>query len=229
MSRPEPQSLQVDIHFDREDGDTKDSDGTPTMGPGDKKKVAERWDISVHDFIPRYTAHLLDERYSDVDGQSWKYVFNKEDSEVENINEIAITDSFAPSGTFVMDKWAPMKVEIRVLSFWEIDPLSVDHWDTLFRVKNEQEQQEQEQPEQLAEQVPVFVNFICGASTVINLQKVTDAGMILFEDNAKAEFSEDLQYLQTIERFEYEDLQVPMPTAIMGRVSPSRAHLVIPS
>jgi hypothetical protein len=176
--------------------------------------TAGRWDISFHELTPTdRPAHLMDRTYSFVGGGYWQYIPNNEDFVI--VKKAIFADTLSPSGVFRMVERVPTKVEIKVISFWETQPRSVNRWSTLFKFNWGRS----------AKQIPAFANFICGASTVVNLnqQKVTDRGLdydILLDDSAddfKVELSEEPQCQKTVERVL--DLEVPMLTAIMGRAS----------
>jgi hypothetical protein len=149
-----------------------------------------RWDISYHSLTSDIRrAHLTDQTYNSVDGGSWKYVPNIED--FSHVTVAKFKGDLSPSGTFCMEKRAPTKVEIKIMSCWETQPGSANRWNVLFKTILRRP----------AEQVPVFANFLYLRG--INLEKAPDKDIfVLFEKN----------------------LEVLMPSAIMGRASLTKAE-----
>jgi hypothetical protein len=194
----------------------------PTLTAGitkGKSRCAEemigRWDISYHSLTSDVRqAHLTNQTYTSVDGGSWKYVPNTED--FGPVMVAKFKDDLSPSGILCMEKRAPTKVEIKIISCWETQPGSTNRWNVLFKTILWKP----------AEQLPMFANFICAVSTVINLEKAPDKEIfVLFEKNFEAAFQKEPQHFRTAKPVvECEDLEVLMVSAIMGRTSLTKAE-----
>ena len=224
LARPNP----LDVHLD---GDTKKKIANKTlagnMGLGfaagphittgvtmskgqSMEQTAGRWEISFHDLTSAdHPVHLMDRTYSFVDGGHWQYIPNNED--FVDVKKATFVDSLSPSGVFRMRDQVPTKVEMKIISFWETHSRSVSRWSTLFKINWRR-----------PERIPAFANFICGVSTVVNLnlQKVTDRDPghgILLNDNFEVELSEETQHQKAVEQVRNSEVQ--MATAIVGRAS----------
>ncbi|KAH9976702.1 hypothetical protein BGW80DRAFT_1289856 [Lactifluus volemus] len=177
------------------------------MGKGANiEKVSARWDIQFHDLTTAPT-YLLDDQHPLADGGFWVYQPNNED--FTKVNNMAFERSMSPSGIFLMTKSAPIKLEIKLISFWQSSANSkANLWDSIFGARRRQ-----------TEQTPgVFSNFLYGTSTVIYLDpdKVPSERIPFFvKDEFEVTLSKEPQGLRTLER--EKDMEVSMATAIMGR------------
>ena len=192
-----------------------------TAGGTQTEEIAGRWGIYPRDLSSTdHPVHLMDETYHFVDGKYWQYIPN--DAYFDNVETATFVDSNSPSGVFRMKERAPTKVEIKVISFWETKPRSIDRWNALFNLKTNL----WASPAGSAENIPAFANFIYGASNIVHLrQKPPDKEMpILVDENFQVELAEDPQRFRAVDWVpEYENLEVPMLVAIMGRASLDKA------
>jgi hypothetical protein len=208
-------SINIGAGFVAPNGPTLMAGFTNGKGRGAEETVG-RWDISFHSLTSNVRrAHLTDQTYSSVDGGSWKFIPNTED--FGRVTAAKFKDDLSPSGIFHMWKRAPTKLEIKIVSCWETQPAgSANRWNTLFKTMLRRP---------AAEPIPAFANFICAVSTDINMEKVPDKDIyVLFEKNFEGELLEEPQRFKTVKKLvEYENLEVPMLSAIMGRTSLSKA------
>jgi hypothetical protein len=170
--------------------------------------TASRWEVMFNDVARFEEAHLIDDTYTSVDGGFWIYTPNPD---FGNINRATFID-LAPLGVFHSSEVAPTKLEMKVLSFWELpsQPESARRW--ILAIMSHRRRQ-----------IPAFANFISGISTVVDLQNVPDQGMkVLLEDESEAPLSEDP--FRTVKRSLQGDLEVPLVSAIMGRASLSKSE-----
>jgi hypothetical protein len=166
--------------------------------------TASHWEVTFNDVFNLEVAHLIDETHTSVDGGFWIYTPNPD---FGNINQATFTNDLAPLGVFRTSEVAPTKLEMKVISFWELpsQPESARRWISAIT-------SHQRQP------IPVFANFISGISTVVDLQNVPDQGMkVLLEDETEAPLSEDP--FRSVKRSLQGDLEVPLVSAIMGTAS----------
>jgi hypothetical protein len=195
-----------------------------TVGSMQTEEMAGRWGIHPHDLSSTdRPVHLMDELYHFVDGKYWQYIPN--DASFDNVERAAFVDCNSPSGVFHMKERVPTKVEtlIKVMSFWETKPRSIDRWNALFNLKANL----WGSLPGSAEKTPAFSNFIYGVSNIIHLrQEAPDKAMpILFDKKFPVELAEDPQRFRAVDRVpEYENLEVPMLAAIIGRASLDKAE-----
>jgi hypothetical protein len=199
-------SINVGASFAAANGPTLTAGVTNSKGRYAEAAVG-RWDIS-HNFLTSKArrAYLRDQPYSFVGGGSWKYVPNIED--FGHVTVAKFKDDRSPSGIFCMDHWAPTKVEIKIISYWETQPGSANRWNALFKTMLRRP----------AEQIPAFTNFVCAVSTFINLEKAPDKDLfVVFDEDYETTLRKEPQHFRAAKQVVgCENLKVPMVSAIMG-------------
>lgn len=180
------------------------------MGKGQSAEtVASRWGVIFNEVQDIDHQHLIDASYTSLDGGYWVYTPN---ADFDKVNQAVFMDDRSPSGIFRMRELAPTKVEMKVISFWELpsQPESGRLWIPAFTRRRP---------------IPAFANFIFGVSTVVKLQNVDipNKGIqILLADKFEAPLSEEPA--RTVKHSLQEDLEVSMVSAIMGRASLKKAE-----
>jgi hypothetical protein len=124
-------SINVGASFAAANGPTLTA-GVTNSNARCAEEAVGRWDISHHLLTSKdRRAYLRDQPYSFVGGGSWKYVPNIED--FGHVTVATFKDDLSPSGIFRMEKRAPTKIEIKIISYWETQPGSANRWNALFK------------------------------------------------------------------------------------------------
>jgi hypothetical protein len=173
--------------------------------------MACRWEVTFHDIDERDHAHLRDEAHTSLDGGVWRYTPNPE---FRKISRATFMDDRSPLGVFRTSEVVPAKLEMKLISFWELPSAETAHlWVPAFMTHRRRP-------------IPAFANFIFGISTIIDLKNdPTNKGprmKVILDDKFEAPLSEDP--LRTVKHCLQGGLEVPMVSAIMGRATLSKAE-----
>jgi hypothetical protein len=83
--------------------------------------MASHWEVSFNDVGDFEAAHIVDETHTSLDGSFWLYTpISPPNPDFGNIDQVTFITNLAPLGVFWMSKVAPTKLEMKVISFWEL-------------------------------------------------------------------------------------------------------------
>jgi hypothetical protein len=205
-------SINVGASFAAANGPTLTAGVTNNRGRCAEEAVG-RWDISHHLLTSKARRdYLLDHSY--VGGGSWKYIPN-----IENFGHVPVAkfkDDLSPSGIFRMEKKAPTRIDIKIISCWETQSGPANRWNALFKTILRRP----------AGPIPAFANFVCEVSAFINLEKAPDEDMfVLLDENYETTVGKEPQRFRTAKPVVgCENLEVQMVSAIMGEAPLSKTE-----